>query len=234
MKLFRKNAADLKESQIAMGSSTLNFMAPCDYYQNMPCESSIISHERNSHTLRPKIVGGPDYYEQFNQLQDHYLIDFPGIFESRGPELDIAIRLSLQQILFKSKSAKVLLLVSAMVLAPDQNSIITLIRQELSLMFKEPEKHVVIGITKTRLVQNTIGEDEIVSVAQGENGENISFKGYDVLIVEQDDTATIQEMLQMVMQKGCIKNNVRMGFIDENSIMKIFEREKLNNDIYAF
>ena len=103
------------------------------------------------------------------------MIDFPGIFESRGAELDIAIRLSLQHLLLSSKSAKVLLLVSAAVLTPDQNSIISFVRRELSLMFKEPEKHVVIGITKTRLVANTLGEDEIVSVALGENGENRSF-----------------------------------------------------------
>lgn len=55
-------------------------------------------------------------------------------------------------------------------------------------MFKEPWKHLVIGIVKTRLVTETLGDkDDILSVARGEGDEQVSFKGYQCLIVEQDN-----------------------------------------------
>jgi hypothetical protein len=54
-------------------------------------------------------------------------------------------------------------------------------------MFIEPEKNVVIGITKCRMVEDIFDKDELVDVALGNDGQNISFKGYDVLLVEQDD-----------------------------------------------
>ena len=38
-------------------------------------------------------------------------------------------------------------------------------------MFQRPEKNLVIAFTKTRMVQNTYGEEEIIPVAKGENGE---------------------------------------------------------------
>ena len=97
MKLFKRTAATLKYSEVAQSSSTLNFLAPCYSGNGEPVNSSIISHQRNSHTLKPKIVGGPnDFGEEFYELlQGHYLVDFPGIFESRGIELEISIRLAL-------------------------------------------------------------------------------------------------------------------------------------------
>ena len=92
-------------------------------------------------------------------------------------------------------------------------------------MFIEPEKNVVIGITKCRMVEDVFDQDELIDVALGNNGENISFKGYTVLLVEQDDTKSIEEMLQKVSEKGCLKKHVRQGFINpvhiENMLSKI-------------
>jgi hypothetical protein len=52
-------------------------------------------------------------------------------------------------------------------------------------MFKEPWKHLIIGIVKTRMVIDTLGEEEdILSVALGENEEVVSFKGYQCIFVE--------------------------------------------------
>jgi len=51
-------------------------------------------------------------------------------------------------------------------------------------MFNKPHEHLIIAITKTRLVDNHFDLDELVDVAKGENGENISFEGYDVTLVE--------------------------------------------------
>lgn len=55
-------------------------------------------------------------------------------------------------------------------------------------MFDAPEKHVVIGITKSRMFPETLGDaEDILSVARGENEETVSFREYTVLVVEQDD-----------------------------------------------
>jgi len=51
-------------------------------------------------------------------------------------------------------------------------------------MFNKPHEHIIIAITKTRLVDHHFDLDELVDVAKRENGENISFEGYDVTLVE--------------------------------------------------
>ena len=91
-------------------------------------------------------------------------------------------------------------------------------------MFSKPKEQLVIGITKTRLVANVIDREDIVDVALGNGGENRSFKGYTLCIVEQDDRQSLGEMLNEVIQKGCIKEHIQMGFIHEDQIFNIFER----------
>ena len=76
-------------------------------------KSEIISHARNSHTLIPTIRHGPEFIKEFSLLNGKYLIDFPGMFDSKGPEIDIAIELLLQMIVKKANSTKILLLLSA-------------------------------------------------------------------------------------------------------------------------
>lgn len=85
-------------------------------------------------------------------------------------------------------------------------------------MFVEPEKNVVIGITKCRMVEEIFDMDELVDVALGNNGQNISFKDYTVLLVEQDDSQNIIEMLQKVTEKGCLKRHIRPGFLNPQDI----------------
>lgn len=68
--------------------------------------------------------------------------------------------------------------------------------------------------------------DEIIDVALGENDEQISFKGFEVIQIEQDDTHTLQNMIQQVNSKGCIKNYVKRGFLDPMDVIKMFEQVK--------
>ena len=104
-----------------------------------PSENRIISHVRNSHTLKPKFVSDPPVYgDEFCGLDSIYSVDYPGMFESRGPELDVALYLGIQQILLSAKSARVLVLVSAQIFEPDKTRMVTLILQKLELMFKNP------------------------------------------------------------------------------------------------
>jgi len=42
-------------------------------------------------------------------------------------------------------------------------------------------------MTKARIVEATFDEDDLIDIAQGNNGEHRSFKGYEVMRVEQDD-----------------------------------------------
>jgi len=76
-------------------SAQMHVMVPVDPNSQSPIESLIISHKHNSHTLKPKIVNGPDYPESFQALNGIHLIDFPGMFESKGLELDVAMHLTL-------------------------------------------------------------------------------------------------------------------------------------------
>lgn len=97
MKYFRKDKtdrtfSDLEVTKQAAGNA---FMAPVDD-DGMPEVNSIISHKHNSHTLGPKFVpGSPNYPQDYSALQNIYSVDYPGLFESKGPELDISMQLTL-------------------------------------------------------------------------------------------------------------------------------------------
>lgn len=100
-------------------------------------------------------------------------------------------------------------------------------------MFKNPEQHLVIGITKARLTDNIIDEDEVLAFAMGtvEDQEiNRSFKGYKCVRVEQDDDQLIKEMIEEVFKKGCVKDHIKMGFVHSNKIEDIFEKVKPGKD----
>lgn len=76
-------------------------------------------------------------------------------------------------------------------------------------MFKDPQKNLVIGITKARLADNIIPMEDILDVAMGQSGEeslNRSFKGYKCIRIEQDDVAMNQAMISEVFSKGCLKS----------------------------
>ena len=195
MKYFQRR----KVENTAIGKeATQNcFMAPVDKDGN-PLYDKIINHSHNSHTLKPKFVTNPpEYADDYCGLDGIYSVDYPGMFESKGPELDAALYLSLQRILLTAKSAKVLILVSAQYFLPDAAKMITAVLTKLKLMFKEPEKHLIIGITKTKMVEMTLGdEEEVLAKAQGEGNETVSFKGYKCIIVEQDETESLQEVVK--------------------------------------
>lgn len=90
-----------------------NFMAPAGA-KGQPIKSDMICHQCNSHTIRPKLVSDKTtYIDKFSALNGLHLVDFPGLFETRGPEIDIAVQLTLQLILKKARSAKVLIMIGA-------------------------------------------------------------------------------------------------------------------------
>lgn len=61
-----------------------------------PKITQFISFSHNSHTLKPKFVKDPPAWdEKFMGLDGWHGIDFPGMFESRGPEIEQAIMLAL-------------------------------------------------------------------------------------------------------------------------------------------
>lgn len=84
---------DLKKQNIQACQATL--LAPFHINGEDVIQNDIISHSHNSHTLQPKIPFESPYHKDFSQLDKYHLVDFPGIFEQRGPDLDISIHLSL-------------------------------------------------------------------------------------------------------------------------------------------
>ena len=74
------------------------------------------------------------YHRKFLQthLKDLHLIDFPGMFDSKGEEIDITIDLTLQMIIRKARSCKILLLIPASHFRPENRSQITLVKSKLA------------------------------------------------------------------------------------------------------
>jgi hypothetical protein len=148
------------------------------------------------------------------------------MFDSKGYDLDIAMHMALQRVITQAKSTKILVLAQATCLIAENNHIITTILEKLKYMFRDPASHLIIGITKNRMVNAQFDYDDIIDVATGENKENISFKGYEVIQVEQDDAFTLEDMIKRVNAKGCVKKQVKRGFLDPFEVVKLFERVK--------
>lgn len=89
-------------------------------------------------------------------------------------------------------------------------------------MFKEPEKHLCVAITKAKMAEMSFDYDDILPTALGEEGQHVSFKGYNVIQVEQDDQETIIEMIDEVNKMGDVKPYVKQGFFDFRKIEEIF------------
>jgi len=92
MKFFQKKK--FKDIDFVNHASMNSFIAPAN--NGKPAQEKIISHGWNSHTLKPKFVTDPPIYgDEFCGLDSIHSVDYPGMFESRGPELDIALYLGI-------------------------------------------------------------------------------------------------------------------------------------------
>ena len=124
IKMMKKK--DVKNTDFYSEVTSNMFMA-CVDAQGKPLRNAIMSQSQNSHTLSPKIIGDvASYPKKFVEagLNQMHLIDFPGMFDSKGPELEIAFTLSLQRILTSAKSAHILVLVPATSLGSATSKII--------------------------------------------------------------------------------------------------------------
>ena len=230
MKFVKKK--DILNTEVGKEAYQAYFMAPIEDASDMPVQNKIISHQYNSHTIRPKFASQSTIYpDAFSDLNGLYMVDFPGLFETRGPEIDIAIHLTLQRILIKAKSAKALVLIASSCLTSVNSHIIDLMKHQLNLMFQDPEKHITIAFTKARIVQDSIDQDEILDVAQGNNGEMRNFKGYKVMRVEQDDPILLQNIVQDVIERQDIKCRVKRGFFDPQLVEMVFREENPEQEV---
>ena len=63
-----------------------------------------------------------------------------------------------------------------------------------------------IAMTKARIVEATFDEDDLIDIAQGKNGEHRSFKGYEVIRVEQDDESMMINLVIFRILIGVFHN----------------------------
>jgi hypothetical protein len=89
-------------------------------------------------------------------------------------------------------------------------------------MFKDPEKHLTVAITKAKMAEMTFDYEDILPFARGEGDEHITFRGYEVIQVEQNDPDTIEEMIAKINEMGDIKPFVKLGFFDYKKIEEMF------------
>lgn len=132
LKIFNKKK--LKDNPVAQKAALRNFMAPCDPEdESLPIELDFMSHQHNSHTIYPKTLGAPESF--FEGFENTIMVDFPGMFDSKGTILEIAMLLSLQRIIMQAKTAKVVVMVSAGILTPENQKMITSVKEKLKFMF---------------------------------------------------------------------------------------------------
>lgn len=209
LKLFKKNQ-QTRNLPIYRDAATKLFVMP-EGPDGHPVDSLIISNKYNSHTLVPKLPQTePKYIKDFESLNKTWLIDLPGMFDSRGDEFDITQDLTLQKLILSAKSAKILVLVSAQCLTMGSSVLIKIINERLGCMFDQPEKHIIIGITKNFMVEMEMDYDEVIAAAQGEPDRDISFRGYEHIIqVEPHKPDTLKEMIDLVNKMPDVKPFVK-------------------------
>lgn len=92
MKLFKRKK---REGGVHARAVKPYFMAPVGA-DGQPVESDLIDHGNNSHTFVPKLVmEEARYIDEFKELDGRHIVDIPGMFESKGSEIDIAMDLTL-------------------------------------------------------------------------------------------------------------------------------------------
>ena len=97
-------------------------------------------------------------------------------------------------------------------------------------MFRDPQKHVLIAITQSKMVEESYEFDEVLDVARGVpiDGQKLheSFENYLLTQVEQDDRESIASMIEQVNGLPDIRQYVHRGFFDYSGIKKIFDDVK--------
>jgi len=71
-----------------------------------------------------------------------------------------------------------------------------------------------VAITKAKMAELIFDYVDILPVARGESDKHITFRGYEVIQVEQNDPDTIEEMIEKINEMGDIKPFVKLGFFD--------------------
>jgi len=73
-------------------------------------------------------------------------------------------------IIREARSARILLLIPANQFVPDAMSLLKNIQDRVKHMFIEPEKYILVGITKLKFCQNIFGRKRLMKTASGESG----------------------------------------------------------------
>lgn len=127
------------------------------------------------------------------------MIDFPGMFDSKGAEIDVLIDLTLKWVIERAKSVKMLLVMPANCFMPNSRAIIKVVQERLSYMFTKPEECLMIGLTFIQSCANIFDEDDLMDTVQGNDDSQISFKGYKFIqIAEQDNQEKLTELTESI------------------------------------
>jgi hypothetical protein len=80
------------------------------------------------------------------------------------------------------------------------------------------EKNTVIGITQSKMYNSIIPRRKAQSIAQGKAHGGVeldhSFKGYEVVLLEQDEPKTIQTLIDAVLETDCSHSVLKNDFIN--------------------
>ena len=119
------------------------------------------------------------------------------MFDSKGAEMDIAIELLLQMIIREAKCTKLALLLSASQFNSDTVKLLSIVKERLSYMFLEPEKSILVCITKLKFNMNTFSRKDLYKIAKDENQKcHTSFNGYQICLVEEDEVHSMKALIQ--------------------------------------
>lgn len=202
-----------------------------------------ISHDVNSHTFLPAVVYdySQDITPAFSALKGYALVDLPGLFDTKGIEVSMALSNCIHRIIVKAKSAKCVVLLPANLFKSDNQKMIQVIKFTLSHLFALPQETVIVGVTKLhrdchtfRGTTDTILE-RIAGRGESDQQAHISMAGFKtILAVEPDKHESLLALAGHISGAPCLKGYVKDGCIHADEFKQLIspcsEEEKEEED----
>lgn len=190
-------------------------------------ENELMSHRAQSHTLEPKVLPGC-IYEKYNVLNGNYFIDFPGLFDTSGGAIEIAVSLLLKWIIQKARSTRLLLTMSAVTMASNQQALVTITKEKLAKMFTQPGKAMHVGLTRQNVSKEVGSAAKQLKRAKGEGqyGNQANFKDYDhIFCAEQDSDKNLLALsTSLVTKQAPAAQFTKRGCIDHSDVFRLLDK----------
>lgn len=115
-----------------------------------------------------------------------------------------------------------LVVLPAKLFLPEHMSRLSFIKERLDQMFEEPKKHIVIGITNSKDLTDESGSDSFPPL----DIFGLFLKGYQVLMLDPEETESMQSLVLKLRNTGSVKKYVKSSFVEKQVLSQLLNKVK--------